>query len=194
MSTRHIQGLTLLEMLVVLIIAGMAIAIGFQSLEQWRRADTAIASFTQQSRQDVLVQMWTQASIRALYPVEERVFAGDSESWSGVTLQPVFASQGGAMDVAWRINRPDADLVLEIEEAGKMVQVPLQGAVSAEFEYMDRDGRGYAQWPPALGLHDHLPSSVILRLENASGTQRLWGAGIAGIRNPVQVVYEADTE
>ena len=35
---RHARGLTLLEMLVVLMIAGMALAIGFQSLGQWRRA------------------------------------------------------------------------------------------------------------------------------------------------------------
>ena len=36
------RGLTLLEMMVVLLIAGMAVALGFQSLGQWRRANAAI--------------------------------------------------------------------------------------------------------------------------------------------------------
>lgn len=188
------RGLTLLEMLVVLIIAGMALALGFQSLEQWRRADAAIYSFTQQGRQDALVQSWTQASIRALYPVEERVFAGDASSFSGVTLQPAFSSQGGSTEIEWRIVQLDGQLALDIQESGETTQVPLQDVKSATFEYLDREGTSYRQWPPALGLHDHLPSNVMLRLENATGQQRLWSAGIAGIRNPVPTTYEPDTD
>ena len=40
---RRARGMTLLEMLVVLGIAAMALTLGFQSLGQWRRADIAIS-------------------------------------------------------------------------------------------------------------------------------------------------------
>lgn len=194
MSAHRIRGLTLLEMLVVLIIAAMAITLGFQSLEQWGRADAAVSAFTQQGRQARLLQNWTQASIRALHPVEERPFAGDAASWSGVTLQPVFELQGGATEVRWQIIQDGDAVALGIEESGTVTRVPLQGVSAAGFEYVDRSGAVYTQWPPALGLHDQLPSSVVLRLKDASGGQRLWGAGVAGIRNPVLVIYESEQD
>src|SRR5690606_2078355 len=102
LMARRAAGLTLLEMLVVLIIAGMALAIGFQSLGQWRRADAAINGLNAQTRQATLARSWLESSVRALVPVEDEEFSGDATGFAGVTLQPLLDSQGGATPVTWK--------------------------------------------------------------------------------------------
>ena len=54
--TTQQQGLTLLEMMVVLLIAGMAITLAFQSLGQWRRANAAISSISGATQQTTLTE------------------------------------------------------------------------------------------------------------------------------------------
>ena len=48
------NGLTLLEMLVVLLIASMAISLGYQSLGQWQRANAAISNISGATQQATL--------------------------------------------------------------------------------------------------------------------------------------------
>ncbi|WP_374013064.1 type II secretion system protein J [Pseudoxanthomonas koreensis] len=191
---RRAAGLTLLEMLVVLIIAGMALAIGFQSLGQWRRADAAINGLNAQTRQATLARSWLESSVRALVPVEDEEFSGDATGFAGVTLQPLLDSQGGATPVTWKAVSSAGVVRLELDEAGHPLVLPLDRASNAEFAYLDKEGRFHPQWPPALGLHDHLPSGVVLRLDSDTGQQRLWSARIVGIRNPIRVLYEPDDD
>lgn len=191
---RRAAGLTLLEMLVVLMIAGMALAIGFQSLGQWRRADAAINGLNAQTRQASLARGWLESSVRSLVPIEEEAFAGDAEGFSGVTLQPLLGSQGGATTVAWRAVPSGGVVRLELDEAGRPLVLPLERVAHAEFAYLDKDGSFHPQWPPALGLHDHLPSAVVLRMTGEAGEQRLWSASIVGIRNPIRMLYEPEDD
>ncbi|KAF1686624.1 hypothetical protein B1992_06860 [Pseudoxanthomonas broegbernensis] len=194
MTSRRASGLTLLEMLVVLIIAGMALAIGFQSLGQWRRADAAINGLTAQTRQASLTRGWLESSVRALMPIQEEAFSGDATGFSGVTLQPLLDTQGGATPVAWKAVPSGGGVHLEIEEGGRSLALPLERVARAEFSYLDKEGAFHPQWPPALGLHDHLPAAVVLRLAGDTGEQRLWSASIVGIRNPVVMPYEAEQD
>ena len=63
---KPMSGLTLLEMMVVLMIASMALALGFQSLGQWRRASTAIATLGSATRHSTLTESWLRESLRGL--------------------------------------------------------------------------------------------------------------------------------
>ena len=192
MRRRTSIGLTLIEMLVVLIIAAMALALGFQSLGQWRRADAAVSNLTAENRQTILVRSWLQSAIRALHPVAEHPFEGDSEGWKGVTLQPVFLSQGGATETRWEVRMQNGFLQLGTLEAGSDHVFMLPGT-SGSFEYLDATGRAHPRWPPALGQHSHLPSAVLFRLETSGGL-RIWSESVAGIRDPVPVLYESETD
>ncbi|AUZ54182.1 hypothetical protein B1L07_02480 [Stenotrophomonas acidaminiphila] len=78
------RGLTLLEMMVVLLITGMAIALGFQSLGQWRRANAAIAGISGATQQATLTESWVESSLRSLYPVKEEAFEGRRNTWPGL--------------------------------------------------------------------------------------------------------------
>lgn len=194
MSSSSESGMTLLEMLVVLVIASMALALGFQSLGQWRRANAAIETLTLQGRQMMLSRSWLESSIRGLHPVEDTPFAGESDHWEGVTLQPVLETQGGATAMRWEIQREAGGVVLALEEAGRALALPLGEFAGARFEYLDREGRLHPQWPPALGISDHLPAAVGLVLEGAPEDQRVWLASVIGMRNPVPVMYEPETD
>ena len=73
MKGRHaMQGLTLLEMMVALLIASMALALGYQSLAQWRLAEAAISGHNGTLRQERLAQQWLESSLRGLVPVTLR--------------------------------------------------------------------------------------------------------------------------
>jgi prepilin-type N-terminal cleavage/methylation domain-containing protein len=190
-------GLTLLEMMVVLLIAGMAITLGFQSLGQWRRANTAISQISGATQQAALTEAWLEESLRSLIPLQERPFKGSQEQLEGVTTQPVQSHQGGATPIVWSIHSEAGVphlLLKEDEEEGQGLDLPLPGASEARFAYMDEEGRLHTQWPPELGLHAHLPAAIVLEQDMEDGSKRLWAAAISGARNPRFNPFEVDLE
>lgn len=190
-------GLTLLEMMVVLLIAGMAITLGFQSLGQWRRANTAISQISGATQQAALTEAWLEESLRSLIPIQEQAFKGGPEHLEGVTTQPVQSHQGGATSIVWSIRSEDGvpHLVLKEDEGKDQdLDLPLPGASAARFAYMDEEGRLHAQWPPELGLHAQLPAVIVLEQDMEDGSQRLWAAAISGARNPRFNPFEIDLE
>lgn len=193
----RVSGLTLLEMIVVMMIAGMALALGFQSLGQWRRAEMAIAGVGTSIRQDALMESWFSGSIQALTPIEEAPFAGSRDSLSGVTLAPVLATQGGSTPVSWSVEDKGDGIQLMLREHGVETRFPLPRAQSAHFVYLDNEGKEHEQWPPALGMADALPASVALVIDGPDlGASRVWMASVTGIRNPPEILpmYEPDRD
>ncbi len=188
------QGLTLLEMMVVLLIASMAITLAFQSLGQWRRANAAISSISGATQQATLTESWLQSSLRSLIALEEMPFEGASDRLKGVEAQPVQLQQGSSTEVQWSIGEDKGLRQLLLEEGERRLVLPLPGAVSAKFEYLDKDGRTYGQWPPKLGLHDQLPAAIVLRQKMDDGKERLWASAIMGARNPRYNPFEVDLD
>lgn len=187
------RGLTLLEMMVVLLIASMAITLGFQSLGQWRRANAVISSISGATQQSMLTESWLENSLRSLIPLEDAPFEGTAEQLQGIAVQPVQSHQGGATSVKWSVSQDtEGGRQLLLDEDGRQLSLPLPGIQRASFEYVDKEGRSYSQWPPKLGLHDHLPMSIVLKQEMDDGSVRLWTSTIAGTRNPLFNPFEVD--
>ena len=188
------NGLTLLEMLVVLLIAGMAIALGFQSLGQWRRANATISSISGATQQATLTENWLESSLRSFIPLEDEKFQGERDRLKGIAVQPVQSHQGGATLVEWSVRRENGNQLLTLTEDGRQLDLPLPGVTSASFAYMDKEGRLHDQWPPKLGLHEQLPLTILLKQDMDDGSQRLWAASIAGMRNPHFNPFEVDLD
>lgn len=191
-APRRQSGLTLLELLVVLLIAGMAIALGFQSLEQWRRANTAIHTISGATQQSALTESWLKESLRSIIPIEGSPFTGSAEKLEAITVQPILSHQGGATNIQWRIEDSRDGALLQLQENDNTLELPLTGSTRARFSYLDKEGRSYSEWPPRLGLHDHLPASIVLQQEQPSGYELIWTATIAGARNPLFNPFEPD--
>lgn len=203
------SGLTLVEMMVVLLIAGMALTLGFQSLGQWRRADAAISGLTGQARQLALTRSWLEESLRSLTPVEPAVpgtlslgsrsedsgmFEGARDRLSGLSLNGVLSARGGSTPVTWQVTTDADGTRLGLTENGQALELPLPEIGEAYFSYLDKEGRAHSQWPPALGLADQLPASVALHLVGTDGQQRVWAAPVVGILNPIPRPYEFDDD
>lgn len=188
------RGMTLLEMLVVLMIAGMALALGFQSLGQWRRAETAITGLSGQARQVALTQAWVTDSLRSLVPVESAPFSGSASELRGTSINAVLASRGGNTDVHWSLSSGTSGEVLTLVENGQTLSIPLADTRSAVFSYVDPEGKPHDRWPPALGVADNLPAAITLQLTAHDGSVRLWAAAIAGMRNPLPLYFEPEVE
>ncbi|TWI14274.1 general secretion pathway protein J [Lysobacter ruishenii] len=190
------SGLTLLEMMVVLMIASMALALGFQSLSQWQRANAAIATLGSDARHSALTESWLRASLHGLVATVPVSFSGDATQLHGVTLAPVLASQGGATAVRWKLDTsPRAGPALVLEEDGTTMRLPLSDTRAAHFTYLDKDGRDHREWPPALGVGDQLPAAVALVRVGAEGAaSRIWVTEIFGPRNPTDLPYEPDRD
>ena len=97
-------------------------------------------------------------------------------------MQAVLSHQGGATQVEWSTRNDNGMQYLLLKERGKELSLPLPGVNAASFGYLDKEGRLYEEWPPRLGLHDHLPAAIVLKQEMDDGSERLWAADIAGAR------------
>lgn len=194
MPRRSEAGLTLLEMMVVLMITAMALTLGFQSLGQWQRADATIAGVTSSLRQMKLIESWLRGSVRGLAPVEQSPFEGTASNWSGITLDAVFAGPGGATAQQWAIVEDPTGVSLQLTEAGQTSELPLPLVNSARFVYLDPDGSSQDRWPPALGTASHLPAGVGLELDFENGRTQLWISSVAGVADPVYLPFEMEQD
>lgn len=196
------RGLTLLEMMVVLLVSGMAIALGFQSLGQWRRANVAMSHVGSAVQQTALIESWFQSTVRGLAPVpatpskdkQEKSFEGNRESIEGTTTQPVQMHQGGTTAVTWRLENTGGGVQLTVTEAGKSFTTPLPGATHAQFSFIDAEGKVHDQWPPKLGLQEDLPVIIALTVELDSGRTQQWAAAIVGPREPYYSPFEVEVQ
>jgi len=188
------RGLTMLEMIVVLLIASLAITLAFQSLGQWQRARAAISNISGAIQEDFLLERWLESSLRSLIALDGRPFEGSAERMKGVAIQPVLSHQGGDAPVEWSLFFDGNDLYLHLDENGQALRLPLSGVVAARFRYQDKEGRFHYQWPPALGLHDQLPTLIVLEQELDNGRQRVWASSISGARNPYYNPFELEND
>ncbi|WP_447585085.1 PulJ/GspJ family protein [Pseudoxanthomonas mexicana] len=207
-SERRAGGFTLLEMLVVLLIAGMALALTSQALSQYARAHERVSASTQGGREYRLAERWFRDSVSGLYAVgqpgipgasaiprpaasqeDEPVFRGEARGFSGLTLLPVLAGQGVPTLQSWSIapSRSGND-ALALEEDGKQLTLPFPDAGQLRLHYLDAKGDLHALWPPAQGQWPQLPAAIALEL--GSGT--LIVAAVTGAQDPLVIPYEPE--
>jgi len=188
------RGLTMLEMIVVLLVASLAITLAFQSLGQWQRARVAVSNVSGAILEDFLTERWLESSLRSLIALDGRRFEGTPERLKGVAIQPVLSHQGGDAPVEWSLRDEGGYISLNLTENRQSLSLPLEGVNAARFRYQDKDGAFHTQWPPALGLHDQLPALIVLEQEFDNGRQRVWASSISGARNPYYNPFELEDD
>jgi len=207
------RGFTLLEMLVVLLISGMALALTTQALGQYQRAQTSAIASERAGREYRLGESWLRNSVRGLYPAASEadlarrstavlgadaaviLFQGESDGFTGVTLAPVLAGQGVPTRQAWRIQR-EADGIdrLTVEEQGQTLSLSLPRSAGLQLHYLDPEGKLHDRWPPRLGIWKQLPEAVVLEMApeaGGSGQGTLIASAVMGPRDPLKFYENA---
>ena len=157
-SERLSSGMTLMEVLVALTIVGMALALGFQALSQWDRAQAAFAGAERRSREAALAEAWIRESMRAriLRPatrnpdgslVEADTFVGSRTIVDLVTLSPLYGERGIPTKERWELSRHSDGWAL-VHSATSQPPLPLPTTEAPRFIYVDSAGKSHDRWPP----------------------------------------------
>lgn len=212
MTSERARGFTLLEMLVVLMIAGMTMLLTTQAVGQYQRAHTRAIASERIGREQRMSIDWFRASVRGLQWVDTGAagnvirfgeadpamtpFTGDQDGFTATTLAPVLGRQGIPVAQRWEVARAPGAATLHLQEGGQDLALSLPPAGDLRFFYLDPEGELHEQWPPRLGTARQLPAAVVLELDPMPGADASEGrtlvAAVMGAHDPFYLPYEFD--
>ena len=164
------RGLTLVEMLVVLVLASLLGTLVIQGTGFFLGKLTTVERVRHESSFAALREQWFMLTVAAMLPsrLSERRFVGDSTFFEGVTLQPLAADAGRPVRVRWSI---DAGSVIYSEQ-GLQPWTILDGhdGGTLTFQYAGSSREWRESWP-AEETEEHIPRMI--RLQSSDG-RVLW--------------------
>ena len=149
-------GLTLIEMLVVLVLVSLLGTLLVQGTGFFLGKYATVKRVHRDASLATLRQHWFISTVQAMVPsrVEARRFAGDASSFEGVTLQALAAESGLPVRTRWSIEPDGASrAVVYTQEGGASWTVlsPKQAqGEGLEFQYADSAGAWHVRWPVAI--------------------------------------------
>lgn len=170
MTDRHYspqRGFTLLEMLVVLVLAGLVTGILMQGLQQVFRLQMQVGKELFQTQQGEMYEEWFRQSINGTVPDYEdgkNKFKGSARELSGLTLSPLNSAGESLLPFSWRLkfDPQSGNTLLQYGTADDAPVVLSWLGNSGKFVYFDADNAPHDAWPPFLGKWPQLPRAVYL--------------------------------
>ena len=161
-------GLSLLEMLVVLVLASLLATLLVQGLGFFLSSSDTARRYASRAAEAHQQQHWFASSVRSMMPYLDprRAFAGDAASFGGITLEPLGSEPGLPREVRWSIG-PDGES-LRYAESGASDATDLDWTVlrapgkALRFEYADRAGAWHPSWPQDAAAREWIPGQVRL--------------------------------
>ena len=200
-TSDRMLGFTLLEMLVVLVIAGFALALSSQALGQYQRAHARATANERLGREQRLSEAWFRDAVRGLHAVQtdvrgdalgragsSGVFMGTTDGFTGITLTPVLAGQGVPTWQSWRIEHDaTGQPSLVLVEGDSTMTLSLPRTSRMQLHFMVPEGELHDTWPPRLGTWQQLPATVLLEMVPAGGAAGggLLAAPVVGPQDPL---------
>lgn len=192
-TPRPVRGFTLMEVLVVLVIAALLMTMLFQSLQIFRRAQERINAQSVAAWQQRLAGRWYDTSVSGLFPASDRRFVGDERHWQGYSLQPVEGIPGAPVWIEWSLADAASGSVLRYRSPPR-AELAFARPGRWRFVYVDADGTRYRQWPPSKGLHAQLPAAIGLWPDGDERSAPAVMAAVAGPRDAYVEPFELEQE
>lgn len=180
-------GLTLTEMLVVLVLVSLLGVLLIQGAGFFLGKYATVKRLHREASLAALRQHWFISTVQAIVPsdLEARRFAGDASSFEGVTLQPLAAEPGLPVRVRWSIDGDGASVVYA-EEGGARWTVLASDEEGLAFQYADSAGQWHDRWPVVINPRrpplERIPDTV--RLLSTAG-RTIWLARLDLFPEPV---------
>lgn len=181
-------------MMVVLILVSLITTLMMQGFSFVMGLQERIRAQLVQVKDNELREQWFRLTVRSLHrarPSDNASFTGDNESFSGLTLQPLFEQTGMPTKITWRLVSQNASINLIYEEEGQAaVTIMRWQHETPEFRYMDEQGQLTGSWPPqnhenSLAFSDlfshknqALPKGLVL-VDSARGSSLFWYVSIS---------------
>lgn len=179
------SGLTLLELLVVLVVASLLGVLVVQGTGFFLGRYERVARVGQAASQAVLQQGWFVSTVQGMVPSlrNDRRFEGEGGAFEGLTLRPLAAQSGRPTRVRWFIDTGSSEgSSIAYEEGGMEWTVLTLPESDVSFQYADSAGRWHDHWTPDARSQRGIPSAVRL----VSGLERtIWVARPALFPQPV---------
>jgi len=185
-STRA-AGFTLMELLVVLAIAGLVSSILFEALSQTLRLQSRFGQQLESGQGTAMRADWFRQAIQGLqtdFADGKQVFRGRTDMLEGMSSLALSADPGAPAPFAIRlVSTGDMGRAVVYESGPGSTTLVNLGERSGRLVYVDSRGAEHGQWPPAeSGKWEQLPAAVLLRFESASG-QEVWVGVPRGTRD-----------
>lgn len=185
------RGLTLIEMLVVLVLVSLLGTLLIQGLGFFLGKYATAKRVHREASLATLRQHWFISTVQAMVPsrLEARRFAGDASSFEGVTLQPLDADPGLPVRARWSIAPGDdggSTAVVYAQEDGAPWTVLVSDEEDLAFQYADSAGRWHDRWPVASDAPRPSPERIPRMVRLVSDARRtLWLASLDLFPEPV---------
>ncbi len=165
------SGLTLLEVLVVMVLTGLIATLVMQAVSFSLTSFQKSKAVQQGYQRELLGLSWLRGSLENLLAAHDEGFAtrGSQRTLTGYTLSPLFARSGSLARVRWTIRtgiRTGAEEVaLWYEEDNstpyRVISFPFS---EGRFIYLDGEGAWVDDWPPEEVRPGTLPKEIRLQL------------------------------
>lgn len=189
---RSQRGLTLIEMLVVLVLVSLLGTLLIQSAGFFLGRLAQVTRIHRDASDAVLARHWFVSTVQAMVPsrLEARRFAGDGSSFEGTTLQPLAAESGLPVRARWSIGGDGGpDTVVYAEDGGAPWTVLTSEEGGLAFQYADSARRWWERWPVEGDARERIPRMVRLV---STGGRTLWLARLDLFPEPVPNYREED--
>lgn len=166
-------GFTLIEVLVILVLVGIASTLLFQLFSQLLHLRTKFTDALDRSRTGVLETHWFRLVCQQFIIDEgedDAGFKGTERLIKGRALVTLEGGYGAASPVMFRLVREDGKVRLLYEEEGyKEWELGSWEADRYEFKYLSEEGKWRRSWPPTVGDHKQVPAGILLNVNAVEG-------------------------
>lgn len=150
--TRNGRGFTLVEVLVVLVIASLVSVLLFQMLGQTLRIRGRFAEQLSESQTGRMRADWLRHALQSLQTepaTSAGRFQGRADALSGPSAAPIGGGAPAVRPIRLEWQPRDGGWVLAYEdERGRWLLWEAAAAERPGFAYLDEQGQSHAQWPP----------------------------------------------
>jgi len=171
------SGFTLLEMLVVLVIVGFISSILFQALDQVYKLQSRFGLQLAQSQQGAMYTDWFRQVVQGLqtdYADGKEKFQASETAFTGVTTSPLSDAYGTPSLVTLSLQYDRSENVTRlfyVVNEKKTILSSWPGKGARRFSYVDDKGDLHDTWPPASGLWQQLPNTILLQSQKGGEPQ-----------------------
>lgn len=191
------RGLSLLEMLVVLVISGLALLLTTQAIGQYQRAQSSVLFNERSGREFRLSETWWREAVRDIQAPDEGSLEGDADGFEAITLSSLSGPTGTPVAQAWRaVFADDGGWAMGVTESEQERVLVFRRSSALRFAYLDAEGKLHDEWPPALGKPNPLPEAIVATWESPAPGRvgQVLVAHIAGAKRSANRPFESEVE